>query len=181
MEKEFKSVGRCPLCGGSVVKTGKGFRCENNIGEEPKCELFINGVIGNRKMADNEISELLAQGRIMLDGFANREWKTFPTILVLNADGSVSMDSRVSVCPRCGGEIRVGAKAFNCSNYSREDAKCEFVIWRNICGHLLTEKEVREICENGMTTGEIELYGDDGHIYRKRLGLSPDKLKVLKV
>lgn len=181
MENETKIVGRCPLCGGNVVKTCKGFRCENNIGEDPKCGLFINGVIGNRKMADHEIAELLSQGRIMLDGFASKEWKSFPTVLVLNADGMVSMESRVAVCPRCGGEIRVGAKAFNCSNYRQEDARCEFVIWRNICGHLLTEKEVREICENGITTEEIELYGDDGHIYRKRLGLSPDKLKVIKV
>ena len=181
MENETKIVGRCPLCGGKVVKTCKGYRCENNIGEDPKCGLFINGVIGNRKMYDHEIAELLSQGRIMLDGFASKEWKSFPTVLVLDADGTVSMESRVAVCPRCGGEIRVGTKAFNCSNYRQEDARCEFVIWRNICGHLLTEKEVREICENGITTEEIELYGDNGHIYRKRLGLSPDKLKVIKV
>ena len=50
MENETKTVGRCPLCGGKVVKTCKGYRCENTIGEDPKCGLFIIGVIGNRKM-----------------------------------------------------------------------------------------------------------------------------------
>ncbi len=102
MENETKIVGRCPLCGGKVVKTCKGYRCENNTGEAPKCGLFINGVIGNRKMADHEIAELLSQRRIMLDGFASKEWKSFPTVLVLNADGSVSMESRVQPSATAG-------------------------------------------------------------------------------
>ena len=25
-------IGRCPLCGGNVVKTCKGYRCEHNLG-----------------------------------------------------------------------------------------------------------------------------------------------------
>ena len=28
METEKKIIGRCPLCGGNVVKTCKGYRCE---------------------------------------------------------------------------------------------------------------------------------------------------------
>ena len=35
---EKKIIGRCPLCGGNVVKTCKGYRCENNIAEQlPVC------------------------------------------------------------------------------------------------------------------------------------------------
>lgn len=51
---EKKIIGRCPLCGGNVVKTCKGYRCENNIAEQPTCVLNINGIIGNRKMSDEE-------------------------------------------------------------------------------------------------------------------------------
>lgn len=50
METEKKIIGRCPLCGGSVVKTCKGYRCEHNIGDNPSCVLNINGIIGNRKI-----------------------------------------------------------------------------------------------------------------------------------
>ena len=50
METEKRIIGRCPLCGGNVVKTCKGYRCEHNIGEQPSCVLNINGIIGNRKM-----------------------------------------------------------------------------------------------------------------------------------
>ena len=112
MENEKKIIGRCPVCGGNVVKTCKGYRCENNTGETPKCGVFINGVIGNRKMTDEEIATLLEKHEIMLDGFATKEWKTFPTVLVLNADGSVDMQSVIGKCPKCGGDIRVGSKAF---------------------------------------------------------------------
>lgn len=181
MENETKIIGRCPVCGGNVVKTCKGYRCENNTGEDGKCGLFINGVIGNRKMADAEIAELLEKGRILLDGFATKEWKAFPTVLVMGADGAIAMESVVARCPRCGGEIRVGAKAFNCSNYRQEGNPCDFVIWRNIGGHLMTLDDVREICADGVTSREIEMYGENGAIYRRKLGLSPDKTKVIKV
>lgn len=177
----MKIIGRCPVCGGNVVKTCKGYRCENNTGEDGKCGLFINGVIGNRKMADSEIAELLEKRSIMLDGFATKEWKTFPTVLVMGPDGSITMESVVARCPRCGGEIRVGTKAFNCSNYHREWDSCDFVIWRNIGGHLVTPDEVRQICEHGVTADEIDMYGENGAVYRRKLGLSPDKLKVIKV
>ncbi len=99
MDNETKIIGRCPVCGGNVVKTCKGYRCENNTGEDGKCGLFINGVIGNRKMSDDEIAELLKKRSILLDGFATKEWKAFPTVLVMGDDGVISMESIVARCP----------------------------------------------------------------------------------
>ena len=54
-------------------------------------------------------------------------------------------------------------------------------IWRNIGGHQLTLAEATDICEKGITASELEMYRDDGSIYRKRLGLAPDKLQIVKV
>lgn len=65
METEKKIIGRCPFCGGNVVKTCKGYRCEHNLGEQPSCVLNINGIIGNRKMNDEEIAELLEKRCIL--------------------------------------------------------------------------------------------------------------------
>lgn len=181
METEKKIVGRCPLCGANVVKTCKGYRCENNIDDTPKCSLYLNGVIGNRKMTDEEISMLLERREIMLDGFATKEWKSFPTVLSLKDDGTLDMNSIIGKCPRCGGDIRVGAKAFNCSNYKNADNPCEFVIWRNIGGHLLTLDEVRQICANGQTTEPVAMFREDGFKFNKKLGLSPDKTQIVKI
>ena len=181
MENEKKIVGRCPKCGGNVVKTCKGFRCENSIGDNPSCNLNINGILGNRKMSDDEITELLANRRIMLDGFMSKEGKAFPTVLELTDNGEVLMQSVIGKCPHCGGDIRVGNRAFNCSNFTNQTSNCEFAIWRNIGGHQLTLAEAQEICEKGITSVELEMYRDDGSIYRKRLGLSPDKHQIVKI
>ena len=70
MDSEKKIIGRCPFCGGNVVKTCKGYRCENNTGEHPSGMLNINAIIGNRKMNDGEIAEFLEKRRILLDGFS---------------------------------------------------------------------------------------------------------------
>ena len=56
-----------------------------------------------------------------------------------------------------------------------------FAIWRNIGGHQLTLEEAGEICEKGITSSELEMYREDGSIYRKRLGVSPDKLQIVKI
>ena len=181
MEMEKKIIGRCPLCGGNVVKTCKGYRCENNTGDNPSCKLNINAIIGNRKMDDGEVAFLLERRRVLLDGFATKEGKAFPTVLELADDGAVNMQPVIAECPHCGGEVRVGSRAFNCSNYRNETAPCSFSIWRNIGGHQLTLDEAQEICGKSITSSELEMYREDGSIYRKRLGLSPDKLQIVKI
>ena len=90
MDSEKKIIGRCPFCGGNVVKTCKGYRCENNTGEHPSCVLNINAIIGNRKMNDGEIAEFLEKRCILLDGFSTKDGKTFPTVLELADDGAVN-------------------------------------------------------------------------------------------
>ena len=181
METEKKIMGRCPLCGGNVVKTCKGYRCEHNIGEQPSCALNINAIIGNRKMEDSEITRLLEERFLLLDGFASKEGKSFPTVIELADDSAINMHPVIGKCPHCGGDMLVGSRAFNCSNYANQQAPCSFSIWRNIGGHQVTLAEAKEICEKGMTASELEMYREDGTIYRKRLGISPDKLQVIKV
>lgn len=159
----------------------QGVSLRNNTGEHPSCVLNINAIIGNRKMNDEEIAEFLEKRCILLDGFSTKEGKTFPTVLELADDGAVNMQSVIGRCPHCGGEVRVGTRAFNCSNYSNQEAPCSFAIWRNIGGHQLTLEEAKELCEKNITSSELEMYREDGSIYRKRLGLAPDKLQIVKI
>ena len=51
----------------------------------------------------------------------------------------------------------------------------------NIGGHQLTLEEAKELCEKNITSSELEMYREDGSIYRKRLGLAPDKLQIVKI
>lgn len=145
------------------------------------CVLNINGIIGNRKMSDEEITELLSTASSCWMALLPREGKAFLPCWELADNGAINMQSVIGKCPHCGGDIRVGTRAFNCSNYSNQQAPCAPAIWRNIGGHQLSLTEAKEICEKEITSNELEMYRDDGTIYRKRLGLSPDKLQIVKI
>lgn len=177
---EKKRIGQCPLCGGDVVKTAKGYRCVNNTGDPSKCRFFVNSILGNRNMSDSEVSELLEKKEILLDGFATKEGKCFTTVLHLDASGQVVMDGNVCKCPNCGGDVRVNARSFYCANYHHPEKPCSFTAWRNMAGHSLSLTEVREICAAGETSETKVFFTDDGTPYDKHLSLSDDKLKVLK-
>lgn len=174
-------VGTCLVCGGDVVKTVKGYSCVNAVGENPSCKFFINGVIANRKMHDDEIVSLLKEKSLIFDGFTTKEGKVFSSAISIKDDGAIDLSSRVMKCPRCNGDVYVGIKGFNCSNYNHPTAPCNFVIWRNIAGHDVTLQEAHQICEKGVTDNEVQLFGATGDIYSKRLGLSPEKDKVIKI
>ena len=45
----------------------------------------------------------------------------------------------------------------------------------------ITLEEAKELCEKNITSSELEMYREDGSIYRKRLGLAPDKLQIVKI
>ncbi len=181
MSDSKKIVGFCPVCGGNVVKTVKGFSCENAVGDNPSCKFFVNGVVANRKMTDEDVSHLLTVKSEVFDGFSSNEGKAFSSALTVMPDGSLDLNSKVSKCPRCGGDIFVGMKGFNCTNFKDTENPCNFVVWRNIAGHLVSLAELRQICEKGVTSEEVSLFGATGDVYKKRLGLSPEKDKVIKI
>lgn len=168
------------MCGGDVVKTGKGYKCIHNTGASDACGLFIYSIIGNKIMTDDEISELLVKKEILIDGFASKDGKAFSTVLSLNPNGQVDMNSTVAVCPNCGGDIKVNMRAFGCSNFHHPDKPCKFTAWRNIAGHKLTLAEIREICEIGSTSTALTFFTEDGTAYEKKLSLSQDKLTLVK-
>lgn len=172
--------GRCPICGERVKKTSKGYACENHVGPNPTCDFYMMGIICNRKITDEEVERFLSGERLTLDGFSTNDGHMFSSTLQLNEKGSVSLESKITKCPVCGGEIHVGMKAYNCSNYKDKDHPCNFSIWRNISGHEVTVEEARQICEDGQTKEVLELFKEDGTIYYKRLGLNKEN-QVIRI
>jgi len=69
-----------PTDGKPLVETLRGFKSRDG-------ELMIYKVIGNRKMAESEVRELLEKGQIgPLDGFRSRAGKPFSAVLRYNKD-----------------------------------------------------------------------------------------------
>lgn len=173
-------IGNCPICGSPVVKTCKAYRCKKAVGQEPTCQFTLYPIVCNRKLSDAEASSLLGGETLLLDGMATNEGKCFTSTVRMDDTGKLIVDAKVSICPKCGGTIYAGAKAFSCGNHSGENA-CPFVVWRTYGGYSLTLKDVKEICENGVTANELTMYHEDGKPYSKRLALTPEKDKVVRI
>lgn len=170
-----KIIGKCPLCGGDVIKTFKGYACVNSVSEQQQCPFFLFSTIGNRRISDREATEFLANKRILLDGFSTKEGKTFTSILSFNQDGTVNMDAKIGSCPKCGGQLYVGSRSISCANFKHPDNPCKFTIWRNIGGHDLSLNELDEIIQLGATNGPVTQYDAKGVVSESRLGLNSEK------
>lgn len=173
-------MGKCPLCGGDVIRNGQGWICNNALLPSHKCSFFIPHKLSNRTLSNKEVGALLAGHTLLLDGFANHEMKLFSAIAGIS-QGHIYLHSEVAICPACGGLVLVGVHAYNCSNYKNAERPCTFSIWRNICGHSVTPEEVKEICERGFTSAEIDFIAKDGTTYKRRLGIAPDKKSIIKM
>ncbi len=173
-------AGCCPKCGKKVIKTCKDYRCEGAMPTDKSCDFYISSLICNRRMSDNEISALLRGETLLLDGFSKNDGKIFSSTLHIDQSGQIVVNSKIAVCPRCGGAVYVGTKAFNCQNQMAPE-KCPFVIWRNYSGHELSLADIQGLCANGVTPDEVTMLTEDGKQYHKRLMLSPEKDKIIKI
>lgn len=171
----------CPICGGRVLRTSKGYACENYLSSNPTCSFRVTGIIHGRKITEEEIVDLLRGHAQVLDGFTTLEGKAFSSVLTLREDGIVGLEPRITRCPACGGNILVSPIAYNCSNFKTPGICCHFSLWRNIDGHTVTNEEMRQICEEGQTREPVELFKSNGAVFYKRLALSNDKQKIIKL
>ncbi len=179
--EDYMIAGTCPLCGKPVIKTCKGFRCQGNFQQENPCQFSLLPIVCNRRLSDAEVSSLLARETLLLDGMATKEGKSFTSAVSMGDDGKLVVDSKISRCPKCGYPVYVGAKAFSCGNHADEANRCPFVIWRNYGGYDVTLDDVKAICENGVTPDEKTMFHDDGKPYTKRLALTPEKDKIVRI
>lgn len=169
----------CPNCGGKVRKTQKGYACLNFFRDgKDHCNLWIQGNICGRTITDEEVEQLLERGYTeVLDGFESSD-KPFSSCLVINKNGEAVLDGDICKCPKCGGRVFAGIKAYNCSNFRNPQVKCDFVIWRNLSGRKMSVDDVRVLCANGYSP-VLTFYTKDGKPYNKRLVLTQEGKVIL--
>ena len=172
----------CPACGGNVEELLTGYACENYNKHDDsgyrKCNLFIPKVIASREIPP-QAAEILLQGKEtpFMTGFRAKSGDEFTSRLVLQKDLSVSFSNNICKCPKCGGNIYVGKKAYNCSNYRNENIKCDFVIWREMLGRQITIEEAVELIENKETKLLSGFHDKEGNLIERKLILN-EELKV---
>lgn len=175
METDKKIVGKCPVCGGDVVKTLKGYTCVNALQENPSCQFILYNAISNRRLSDSEAADFLANKKILLDGFASKEGKNYSGILTFNQDGTVAIGYVIGTCPKCGGSLYVNARSISCGNYKDPEKQCKFTIWRNTGGHDFSLQEIEQILSSGKTEQQVETFDGKGVCSMHHFGLDADK------
>ena len=129
-----------------------------------------------------EAAEILASGKKtpFMTGFKSREGYEFSSRLVLTENLDISFDNTLCACPKCGGNLYINKKAYNCSNYRNEAIKCDFVIWREMSGRIITPEEAIELCEKKETPVLIGFHDKNGQPMERKLVLNDDfKVKLI--
>ena len=187
MEKE-KDIpfGKCPVCGeGDIIRTEFGYQCNaRKESNECKCKFTIHKVQHGVELDDKLVKELITKGHTRELQMINKIGQPFNASFVIK-DGKVCIELTSHYmrgkCPVCGGKILVSPVAYNCSNYGNPEIQCKFSVWRNVCGHSISKEEMSQICEEGATRQPLEMFKANGRVYYKKLGLSPDKQKIIKI
>lgn len=125
---------------------------------------------------------MLASGKKtpFMTGFKSREGYEFSSRLVLTENLDTTFDNTLCTCPKCGGNLYINKKAYNCSNYRDESIKCDFVIWREMSGRIITPEEAIELCEKKETPVLTGFHDKKGQSMERKLVLNDDfKVKLI--
>ncbi len=152
---ERVAVGTCPNCGGVVYEGVKSYYCENFSQDDDKCKVLMSKVIRGGKINIKNMQKIL-----------NKEVSN-PVKITIEKDGKkVKIDTRfmydedkkvigfykqkaieVGTCPKCGNPLKESDKYIYCSNYGKEDGKCQVIFSKNFYGANLTKNEILSILE----------------------------------
>ena len=153
----------CPACGGQMETTPFGYGCSNYKKDGSGCKFAI-GQIAGRDLSEEEVKELLANGRTgVLEGFSAKNKKKFRASLVLGKDEegrpSIGFDFSANepvvlegaFCPACGSEIVETGFGYACRRRTREQpGGCSFAIGR-IADKELSKEQVRTLLKDKRT------------------------------
>lgn len=163
MKAKVKIGVTCPVCGGEIETTPFGYGCSNYNKDGSGCRFAI-GAIAGRELNDEEVKQLLSEGRTgVLKGFTSKNKKKFSACLVMTKDEegkpNITFDFSQNEpetiegvsCPLCGGAIEIKPFGYGCANYKAEDESgCRFAIGK-IAGKDLNTAQVKELLTNGRT------------------------------
>jgi DNA topoisomerase-3 len=196
-------LGTCPLCKrGVVTENAKAYGCSRY---REGCRFAIWKRVAGKRLTERQVQSLLVRGCTeRLKGFKSKAGKPFAARLKLDPDCKVTFDfenasakrtpersptpdavvsksaSEVAIrCPKCGlGQIIEGQKGRGCNRY-REG--CDFVVWHQIAGKKLTEKQMMALIGKGRTGVIKGFKSRAGNPFEARLRLDDDWKVVFDV
>jgi DNA topoisomerase-3 len=190
------NLGTCPLCKQGVV--GENARAYGCSRYREGCKFAIWKMVAGKRLTARQVQALLTRGTTeRLKGFKSKAGKPFAASLKLDSEFKVAFDfenrgsKRVSertsaskmvgteaaseggiTCPKCAvGQLIEGKKGRGCNRY-REG--CDFVVWYEIAGKKLTEKQIDTLVSKGRTGMIKGFKSRAGSKFESRLRLDND-------
>lgn len=153
-KKEYPEVGRCPDCGGKVLK-GKGFFCENwrkkGDGKEHLCDFVVSAKIGVTDVTVEQMREMLEYGETKSDArvrFPNQNTATGKLVIdkerhfVRLKPFEPKPITPAVKCPCCvDGFLLETQWYYECSN-KLKSVGCDFCVPKTICKVPVTTEEL---------------------------------------
>ena len=161
----------CPKCSSPLEIAPWGYVCKN-----AECGFKAGHTIAGRTLSHAEMATLLKNSKSdLLSGFKSKKGTTFSATLTLSEDGNIgfefSDDARTKIptaykCPKCGKTLLDSGNRLICegsdvttSNNENGDPTltpdtaptCDFVFYKTIAGHIMTDEEIAELFNNGTT------------------------------
>ncbi len=175
--RRYPAVGRCPLCGGSVLKKKAFYVCERYKADTDPCTFCIPQELAGTAVTEEDLALLLSgspagpKTLTLKDGFRVRR------LLVLDSRGRLDLQKTpestrdLGACPLClKGIIHEGPNYYLCS---RKDEGCPFVQSKVVLGAEITPDDMEALLQ-GRPSGKKEFTWKSGKKGWARLQLKPD-------
>ncbi len=181
-----KVLGPCPKCKeGQVVENAKAYGCSRY---RAGCNFTIWKTVARKRLTEKQAQLLLANGRTeKMPGFVSKAGKKFAARLKFGDEykvvfefderpqnGSARSEQQETApltCPKCQqGQIIEGQRGFGCNRYR---AGCDFVVWKEMSGKKLTEKQIHTLIAKGKTGVIKGFKSKKGGKFDARLKLGP--------
>jgi len=154
---ETAVLGKCPICeNGQIVKKDAGYSCNHFVSMEDKCDFIIYNKYFDKEITPEIALQLIEKKETeVFSDFHTKAGEQFSASLKI-VDGKVKAnyqnDELDALCPKCGtGHIYVSKMAYNCSNYKNPELNCNFTIWKETSGRLISKEEASQLCKEKET------------------------------
>lgn len=162
----------CPNCeSGNLIEHKFSWICE--------CDFTLYKKQRGRKMSRDELHQLATTGTTdLLQDFVSKEkGKKYAAILKLERDDNDQMQVIVSfpemktvTCPCCSGSLKEKGKLYEC--------ECGFKLWKTISNKTLTENQIKDLLEKGVTKEIKGFISKAGKEFSARLIIDTEEKQV---
>ena len=179
---------KCPSCGGNIIKTMYGYKCEHFDKNNEKGCNFSVGTLCGKNLNIKQLAELINDGKTgIIKGFKSKNGAKFDARIALSYDDNNSFngikfefDDLTEViegikCPMCGNSIIKNKFGYKCACYDKDKSDgCKFSLGK-ISGIILPTEEIIRLVNEGKTSKICGFTSKNGKSFDATLVLTKDE------